>query len=65
MVEVAKFLDEIVKISKKVQENSGKKLKEFQDGLEKSEDIKKLAKNVEEFASQFDIPGFDARKIDQ
>jgi hypothetical protein len=30
----------------------------------KSENIKTLAKEVEDFASQFDIPGFDATKID-
>lgn len=63
MKQVGAFLDDVVKVSKKVQETSGKKLKEFQEGLEKSEDIKKLAKEVEEFASQFDIPGFDATKI--
>lgn len=51
MRKVASFLDETIKISKKVQETSGKKLKEFQDGLVKSEDIKNLAKEVEEFAS--------------
>jgi hypothetical protein len=32
--------------------------------LVKSEKIKILAKEVEEFASQFDIPGFDATKIE-
>jgi hypothetical protein len=32
--------------------------------LVKSDKIKSLAKEVEEFASQFDIPGFDAKKID-
>lgn len=40
MKQVGAYLDEIVKISKKVQDTSGKKLKDFQVGLTKSEDIK-------------------------
>lgn len=64
MKQVGYFLNETIKISRKIQETSGKKLKDFQDGLEKSEDIKQLAKEVEKFASQFDIPGFDATKIE-
>lgn len=36
MRQVGAFIDELVKISKKIQETSGKKLKEFQDGLTKS-----------------------------
>lgn len=63
MRQVGAFIDEVVKISKNVQSTSGKKLKEFQEGLEKSDEIKNLAKEVESFASQFDIPGFDATKI--
>ena len=64
MKQVGVFLDQLVKISKNVQDKSGKKLKEFQDGLSKSSEIQALAKEVEDFASQFDIPGFDATKID-
>lgn len=64
MKQVAAFLDELISISKKIQETSGKKLKEFQEGLTKSQDIVKLGKEVEEFASQFDIPGFDPKDID-
>ncbi|CDW80992.1 serine hydroxymethyltransferase [Stylonychia lemnae] len=64
MKQVGVFIDETIKISKKIQETSGKKLKEFQEGLEKSAEIKQLAQEVEKFASQFDIPGFDATKID-
>jgi glycine hydroxymethyltransferase len=48
-----------------VQKQSGsKKLKDFQDALGKEQGIKDLAREVEDFASQFDIPGFDASKID-
>lgn len=51
MKEVANFLDQIITISKKTQESAGKKLKDFEVALEKSEDIKKLANSVEGFAS--------------
>jgi hypothetical protein len=47
-----------------LQESSGKKLKEFTDALSKSAEIKTLASEVEDFASQFDIPGFKPEKID-
>ena len=65
MRQVGAFLDNLIKVCKEVQASSGsKKLKDFQDALVKSEKIKTLAKEVEDFASQFDIPGFDATKID-
>lgn len=65
MKQVGAFLDILIKICKEVQDQSGsKKLKDFQDALIKSEKIKTLANEVEDFASQFDIPGFDATKID-
>ena len=51
MRQVGVFLDQLVKVSKQVQEKSGKKLKEFQDGLSKSSEIHALAKEVEDFAS--------------
>jgi hypothetical protein len=51
MRQVGAFLDDLIKISKQVQDKSGKKLKEFQDAIVKSEDIHNLAKEVEEFAS--------------
>ena len=43
MKQVGFFLNETIKISRKIQETSGKKLKDFQDGLEKSVEIKQLA----------------------
>ena len=36
MRQVGKFLDDVVKISKQVQDKSGKKLKEFQEAIVKS-----------------------------
>lgn len=64
MREVGRFIDEAMKISSKIQEEKGKKLKDFKLGLKESEDIKQLATEVNCFASQFEIPGFDATKID-
>ncbi len=65
MRQVGVFLDKLIHVCKEVQDASGsKKLKDFQDALVKSDKIKSLAKEVEDFASQFDIPGFDASKID-
>jgi glycine hydroxymethyltransferase len=65
MRQVGEFIDHLITECKQVQEKSGsKKLKDFQDALVKSEQIKTLANEVEAFASQFDIPGFDASKID-
>lgn len=65
MRQVGAFLDKLIHVCKEVQETSGsKKLKDFQDALAKSDKIKSLGKEVEDFASQFDIPGFDATKIE-
>ena len=40
MKQVGYFIDETIKISKNVQKTSGKKLKEFHEALEKSQEIK-------------------------
>lgn len=64
MRQVGKFLDHLVTLSKQIQEKSGKKLKDFEDSLKKSEEVRTLGNEVEEFATQFDIPGFDPTKID-
>ena len=65
MRQVGVFLDQLIGVCKDVQKDSGsKKLKDFQDALAKSTKITSLAKEVEDFASQFDIPGFDANKIE-
>ena len=39
MRQVGAFLDEVVKVSKKIQETSGKKLKDFTDNLSKSSEV--------------------------
>lgn len=64
MKEVGRFLDELFQISLGIQKEKGKKLVDFRKGLNESQEIIDLAHEVNTFASQFDIPGFDATKID-
>lgn len=64
MKEVARFIDEGFKISLDIQEKRGKKLVDFNIGLEESAEIKQLAQAVHDFSVQFAIPGFDPTKID-
>lgn len=64
MGEVARFLDELFKISLDVQATKGKKLVDFKKGMAESKELKALSDAVHEFSCQFDIPGFDATKID-
>merc|ERR1711904_214482 len=54
---IGEFLDRCVKIALKVQEAKGKKLKDFEAGLEENEDIKALRKDVESWAIKFGYPG--------
>ena len=62
--QVAKFIDQAIKISLDVQEKSGaKKITDFVVALEKDPNVQKLAKEVHDFASQFPIPGFEVGKI--
>lgn len=64
MTQVAEYLDELFKISLDIQDKKGKKLKDFKAGLNESTELKQLGDEVYKFAEQFDIPGFDATKID-
>jgi glycine hydroxymethyltransferase len=41
----------------RIQKERGKKLKDFNKGVEESEEVKKISSDVEQFARQFDIPG--------
>merc|ERR1719163_789107 len=54
---VAGFLDSCVKISLKIQEEKGKKLKDFEAGLAENEEVKTLKAEVEAWASKFGYPG--------
>ena len=54
---VGEYLDRCIKISLKVQEEKGKKLKDFEMGLSENPDIVALKKEVEEWAITFGYPG--------
>lgn len=65
MRQVGVFIDEGIKLSAKIQKDIGsKKLGDFVKALANNSEVESLAKEVEDFATQFDIPGFDARSID-
>jgi hypothetical protein len=64
MSEVARFLNETFKISLDIQKQKGKKLADFKVGLAESAELKQIGEEVHKFSVQFDIPGFDATKID-
>ena len=64
MKEVGRFLDEVFKLSLGVQDKYGKKLRDFNRGLDESPEIKQLAADVANWGSQFDIPGFDPAAIE-
>merc|ERR1712232_301890 len=54
---IAEFLDRVVQIALKIQEEKGKKLKDFELGLQGNKDIDALRKDVETFAIAFGYPG--------
>eukprot|EP00475_Leptophrys_vorax_P012762 TRINITY_DN19131_c0_g1_i2.p1 TRINITY_DN19131_c0_g1~~TRINITY_DN19131_c0_g1_i2.p1 ORF type:complete len:470 (+),score=44.11 TRINITY_DN19131_c0_g1_i2:188-1597(+) len=60
---VAEFLDRAVQICSKVQTEKGKLLRDFLKGLDENEELAALRKEVEEFATGFDMPGFDVSAI--
>ncbi|EFA83623.1 serine hydroxymethyltransferase [Heterostelium album PN500] len=57
-VQVAEFLDRIVKICIDVQSKTGKKMVDFTAALPENEQIKQLRKEVEQFSIKFPLPGF-------
>jgi len=54
---IAVFLDRCCQIALKVQEEKGKKLKDFETGLVGNSDVKALRGEVEAWASSFGYPG--------
>jgi glycine hydroxymethyltransferase len=63
MREVARFLDEAIKLSVDIQSTAGAKLKDFEKAIENDGRVVKLANEVESFATQFDIPGFSTNGL--
>merc|ERR1712050_631865 len=54
---IASFLDRCCQIALKIQQEKGKKLKDFEAGLQGNADIECLKKEVEAWASGFGYPG--------
>merc|ERR1719480_415548 len=54
---IALFLDRCCQIALQVQREKGKKLKDFESGLEHNEAVKTLRQEVEAWASSFGYPG--------
>jgi glycine hydroxymethyltransferase len=66
MKQVANFLDEAAKLSIDIQKSCGsKKLQDFLTAIPKDARVKQLGNTVQDFSMQFDIPGFDASKIEK
>merc|ERR1711998_620233 len=55
--QIAEFLDRVIKISLKIQTQSGKKLKDFEEALKTDTEIAALRKDVQGFATGFGYPG--------
>lgn len=60
---VADLLYRGVQIGLRIQERSGKKLVEFKKAVEEDAELEELRKEVETFASSFDMPGFDVEAM--
>jgi len=54
---IAAFLDRCCQISLAIQQEKGKKLKDFEDGMAGNKDILQLKQEVEGFATSFGYPG--------
>uniref|UniRef100_A0A7R9WYA7 Serine hydroxymethyltransferase n=2 Tax=Craspedostauros australis TaxID=1486917 RepID=A0A7R9WYA7_9STRA len=61
--QIAMFLHEALEISLKIQEKTGKKLKDFIPELDNNEEIKTLRSKVNAFATTFPMPGFDPKEM--
>jgi len=55
--QIAAFLDQCVQIAIRLQEKTGKKLKDFEVAIPDDEETKAMKKNVEEWARKFGYPG--------
>ncbi|KAI8855023.1 serine hydroxymethyltransferase [Chytridium lagenaria] len=62
-VQIAEFLHRAAQLALKVQEGTGKLIKDFVVALEKSEEVKALRHEVETFARRFPMPGFNPESV--
>lgn len=60
---VARFLKRGVDIGLRIQENTGKKLVDFKPALEGNDELEQLRREVEAFATSFNMPGFDVETM--
>jgi len=58
-VKVAEYLDRAVQISLRIQEKTGKALKDFEAAIHGNADILALRTEIESFSRSFPMPGFD------
>lgn len=56
---VGYFLHRAVEIAIKIQQQTGTSLKEFENVVKTSEDVKALKSDIQAFITQFPMPGFD------
>jgi glycine hydroxymethyltransferase len=63
MEKIAEFIDRAIKVCIRVQEKSGKQIKDFLPALEKDDEITEMKKEVEAFATAFFVPGIDVEKF--
>jgi len=63
MEKIADFIHRVIQVCVTVQEKSGKNLKDFLPVLEKDEELKNIRREVEEFATQYLVPGIDIEKF--
>lgn len=61
--QVADFLHEAVQIALKIQETSGKTLKDFEVAVSNSAEVRALRGKVQRFITQFPMPGFDVETM--
>lgn len=61
--QIAEFLHRAVSITLKIQKEHGKLLKDFNKGLVNNKYIEELKADVENFASSFDMPGFEMSQM--
>lgn len=61
--QIAEFLHEVLEECKRVQETSGKLLKDFILGIENSKVIADIKKHVEDWAGSFPMPGHDDAEL--
>jgi glycine hydroxymethyltransferase len=62
-IKIGEFLHRAVELCKTIQASHGKKLVDFKKGLDESEEVKVLRKDVESFAQSFPMPGFSTEGL--